>query len=239
MSTRIPPLAFIPNANPADNPCVVPAGTLVGRFQLVGQSNNGRRGYEGQVLQARISSGTCTLIGLGRAPSTGGLYSAALLEGNDTAGKAGRYNDLRIGESEQWDKSGSVGGGLFTFTRKAGTSTHSTTTTTTPSEEGDNDPPVVKALASKGKPGRIVQLRYTISDDSGFAREEVWVYKGKTKKVLWKWRNDGFDEFEAGDVVFARWKAPATLRGTQKFCVRAVDEDGAQSPWSCSTVTIA
>ena len=100
----------------------------------------------------------------------------------------------------------------------------------------DTKAPVVKALASSGKAGTKVKLRYRVSDASGKTSDQIKVYNGS--KVV----GSGTTKLGpaiAGRVYTVGWTAPSSLAGrTLRFCVRSRDPSGNVSGWSCAQVKL-
>jgi hypothetical protein len=99
----------------------------------------------------------------------------------------------------------------------------------------DRTKPHVKAIRSSGARGGTVQLRYTVSDDSGRTREEVTVLKGKTTVYRHGTKLQPSDP-HVGYAV--SWRAPRKVFGKLRFCVRAWDPSGNRAGPSCAPVTI-
>lgn len=101
----------------------------------------------------------------------------------------------------------------------------------------DTVAPTVRALASTGKRGQAARLRYRASDNSGKARKDVTVYRGK--KAIARIRSPLGPAH--GDVLYyyATWRVPRSLaRGSLRFCVRAADATGNSSRRSCAALRI-
>jgi subtilisin family serine protease len=96
----------------------------------------------------------------------------------------------------------------------------------------DTTVPIARALASSGKPGKIVRLLATASDDSGTAKVTDQVIKGT--RVLATLTS----AFSKSTAFTFSWRAPATLAGTIKHCVKAVDRAGNASAQSCARLTL-
>lgn len=100
----------------------------------------------------------------------------------------------------------------------------------------DTKAPVVKALASSGKAGTKVKLRYRVSDASGKTSDEIKVYNGS--KVVFSGKTK-LGPAVAGKVYSVRWTPRASLAGrTLRFCVRSRDPSGNRSGWSCDRVAV-
>ena len=104
-------------------------------------------------------------------------------------------------------------------------------------DRGDTAAPSVRALASSGRRGSSVRLRYRVSDDSGRSREDVTVYRGKT--VLARVRSPLNAAEREVLYYFVSWRAPKRLApGALRFCVRAADAAGNASRPSCASLRI-
>ena len=91
--------------------------------------------------------------------------------------------------------------------------------------------PKARAFAARGRYGRRVRLRYSVSDNSGQTRERVDVYRGGRRV---KRTTTGFSK--AG-TYFVSWRAPGSGRGF-RFCVRAFDARGNASRVSCARIRL-
>jgi hypothetical protein len=101
---------------------------------------------------------------------------------------------------------------------------------------GDRVAPRVKALASKGKRGRVARLRYTVFDDRGRTREVVRIY-GRRGRLLGTKRRI-LTATARGRVYFVRWKVPRKSQRRLRFCVRAWDAAGNRSRLSCAQLRL-
>ncbi|HET6829792.1 MAG TPA: S8 family serine peptidase [Solirubrobacterales bacterium] len=103
-----------------------------------------------------------------------------------------------------------------------------------PPQVGDNDPPNVRALRSKGKSGKKAKLKYRTSDDSGETRERLQVVR--RGKVI----EDITTRFgpATGKTYFVVWKVPKRVKGKMKFCVVSQDRAGNNSASSCAKLKI-
>jgi hypothetical protein len=99
----------------------------------------------------------------------------------------------------------------------------------------DTTAPRVSAVASSGKAGTLVHLEYRASDDSGRAREHVTVLRGRRTVVKLSTR---LASVAAGRTYFVAWRAPRSARGTLRFCIRATDAAGNNSPSSCAPLRV-
>ena len=98
----------------------------------------------------------------------------------------------------------------------------------------DRVPPVVQALASKGKQGRMATLRYTASDNSGLSQETIAVLRrGRTLATLQSELGDS-----TGGTYAVRWGVPRRVKGILSFCVTAADPNGNASAQSCARLKI-
>lgn len=104
-------------------------------------------------------------------------------------------------------------------------------------DKRDTSAPTVKALASAGKRGKAVRLRYRVRDDSGRSRETVTVKRGRRVLATVRGRLDAAD----ADVLyyFVTWRVPKTLpKSTLTFCVQAFDAAGNSSSQSCASLRL-
>jgi hypothetical protein len=99
----------------------------------------------------------------------------------------------------------------------------------------DTTAPRVSAVPSSGRVGTLVHLRYRASDDSGRAREHVTVLRGTRTVVKLSTR---LASVAAGRTYFVAWRAPRSARGTLRFCMRATDAAGNNSPSSCAPLHV-
>ena len=96
--------------------------------------------------------------------------------------------------------------------------------------------PTARALASTGFVGSTVRLRYTVSDDTGEAREEIRVYRGA--KPAGRVIQTSPGPRSATRVYAVSWRAPAAKALNWRFCVLAYDETGNASPTSCAPIRL-
>jgi hypothetical protein len=101
---------------------------------------------------------------------------------------------------------------------------------------GDRVAPRARALASKGRRGRVARLRYTVFDNSGRTREVVRIY-GRRGRVIGTKRRI-LAPTAKGRVYFVRWKVPRKVKGRLRFCVRAWDRAGNRSRLSCARLRL-
>jgi dipeptidyl aminopeptidase/acylaminoacyl peptidase len=91
--------------------------------------------------------------------------------------------------------------------------------------------PTVKALTSRGTPGKRIALRFKAFDNSGRASVAITVFVGKPYGYLrtgLKWRR-------AGHVYTAQWSSP-NVKGQLRFCAEAYDPSGNESSRSCARI---
>jgi WD40 repeat protein len=91
--------------------------------------------------------------------------------------------------------------------------------------------PTVKALTSRGTPGKRIALRFKAFDNSGRASVAITVFVGKPYGYLrtgLKWRR-------AGHVYTAQWSSP-NVKGQLRFCAEAYDPSGNESSQSCARI---
>jgi hypothetical protein len=99
----------------------------------------------------------------------------------------------------------------------------------------DAAPPRVRALASGGRPGRAIRLRYRVSDSSGESRELVRVLRGR--RVIAVLPTD-FAASAPGITYWVVWRAPREVRGRLRFCVVGWDRSANRSSPSCAPLRI-
>lgn len=99
----------------------------------------------------------------------------------------------------------------------------------------DRMPPTVKALPGIAVRGKVATLRYSVFDESGQAREEVTVQRGRrvlaTRKTVLGSRG-------ATAIRTATWRVPKRAAGPLRFCVQAWDAAGNRSASSCARLTL-
>ena len=100
----------------------------------------------------------------------------------------------------------------------------------------DKKAPTSRAVASAGKRGNTVKLRFRIYDESGQAKALATVERnGK----LFATTSSGFGPVAYGTTYFIGWNVPALApKGTYKFCVVAVDHAGNHSRSSCAMLAL-
>jgi len=98
-----------------------------------------------------------------------------------------------------------------------------------------NEPPSVRAIASSGKRGTTVRLRFRVYDDGGQTRERIEVYRfGRVLQRI----STSLHSVQSGALYYVNWKPPKSLRGALTFCVTAWDDAGQQSNRSCGALRI-
>lgn len=98
----------------------------------------------------------------------------------------------------------------------------------------DPTPPRVRALASSGELGRIVQLRYRVVEASGRSRETATVHRG----ARWLATIAGPMHAVEPDALFYFVPWRSTARGGLRFCVVSSDAAGNRSARSCAPLRI-
>jgi hypothetical protein len=99
---------------------------------------------------------------------------------------------------------------------------------------GDDEAPVVRAIASSGRRGRTVKLFYRVSEASGKTSERVRVYRrGRVLRAL----ATPIARREAGRSHYVYWRAPRRPMRL-RFCVRAWDAARNASALSCAPLRI-
>ncbi len=214
--------------------CTIPTDTVVYDFTLVGKNSAGYNLYNGLGLGWTASGGVCSTTGLSGQwsavlePGRNGFLTPPLAYGVDNV------ISVYLGTYNAGD--GMPTGADNVFYRKGGTMATTTTTTVVGDlGEADDEKPEVEALASKGKRGTAVGLRFTSSDDSGEAREQLAVYKGK--KVVGR-VSTSLGERDPDETYTVAWTGKKTIYGKLRFCVVGIDEAGNKSKESCAALTL-
>ena len=96
--------------------------------------------------------------------------------------------------------------------------------------------PTAEALASTGRKGQMVKLRSRVSDDSGQVRVLEEIRLGA--KIVARIKGAGFVSAAQPKTLALAWKAPASLSGAYRHCVRAVDRAGNASAPSCAPLAL-
>jgi len=92
--------------------------------------------------------------------------------------------------------------------------------------------PTVEALASRGRPGKRIALRFKASDNSGRASVAITVFVGKHP---YGYLRTGLNPRRAGHIYSAQWSSP-DVRGQLRFCAEAYDPSGNESARSCAVI---
>jgi hypothetical protein len=92
-------------------------------------------------------------------------------------------------------------------------------------------PPVVRALASSGRPGHVVDLRYTVFDGGGQTSERVEISLAERPASRFRTR---LHDAQRNRTYTARWNAPRRLPRAARFCVTSSDPGGHVSAPSCN-----
>lgn len=104
-----------------------------------------------------------------------------------------------------------------------------------PSPAGDTTPPRVRALASAGHRGSVVQLRYRLRDDSNRTRERIRI---RARGVTIATVNTSLSRIRNGAEYFASWRAPLKAPTALSFCVVAFDAAANASQPSCASIRL-
>jgi hypothetical protein len=88
----------------------------------------------------------------------------------------------------------------------------------------DVQAPLVRALPAAGHRGRQMKLRFTVSDDSGYARLTVLVYRGSERLARFPY---DMQAFSAAETYYTTWAVRRA--GRYRFCVIGVDPSGHKS----------
>ena len=87
-----------------------------------------------------------------------------------------------------------------------------------PPPSADTKAPKVKARLSAGVRGKVVRLGYTVSDNSGKAREQIAIYHGS--KRVGNILSRPLGTRKAGHVYTVGWRTPSNAPSNLRFCVR-------------------
>ncbi|HEU0305116.1 MAG TPA: hypothetical protein VFR32_11110 [Gaiellaceae bacterium] len=98
----------------------------------------------------------------------------------------------------------------------------------------DPTPPRVKALASSGELGKVVQLRYRVVEASGRSRETATVFRGARRLAT----ISGPLHAVESDALFYFLPWRSTARGELRFCVVSSDASGNRSTRSCAALDV-
>jgi hypothetical protein len=103
-------------------------------------------------------------------------------------------------------------------------------------EVKDVIPPVARAIASEGRWGGTVALKFHAADETGSARAEISVRRdGRVLLHV----DSPFGPRDDATVYSVPWRAPVVRNaGRYSFCVRAWDHAGNASPTSCAAVKL-
>jgi hypothetical protein len=95
--------------------------------------------------------------------------------------------------------------------------------------------PVVVSIASAGRVGTRVKLRYRVSNDSERSREIVRIYK---EGALVATVRTSMSSISNGSVYYAIWNAPRSAKAAA-FCVTSIDPAGVASKASCASLRLS
>jgi hypothetical protein len=104
-----------------------------------------------------------------------------------------------------------------------------------PSLGPDTRAPIDKAIASHGVHGKVAQLNYLAEDGRGVTADTLWVYRGRR---LLKTIHVSLGDVNPFFIYYQPWRAPPSLRGRLRFCVRSVDAAGNKSNLSCAALVV-
>lgn len=214
--------------------CTIPAGTIVYEFSLIGKDNSGHNLYNGSMLEWTASGGVCSTTGLG------GQWSAVLKPGENgfSTPKLAFGPDNVIGiYLGKFNSGATMPFAADNVLYRKGGSTPIATPTPTITNAGtiDDEVPNVEALVSTGKRGGTANLRYTSSDDSGEAYEQITIFKGK--KVVGR-ITTVLAERDPDLTYTQKWPVKKTIYGKFSFCLIAIDDAGNKSDKSCAVLTV-
>jgi dipeptidyl aminopeptidase/acylaminoacyl peptidase len=92
--------------------------------------------------------------------------------------------------------------------------------------------PSMKALPSRGTPGKRIALRFKASDNSGRASVAITVFSGKRP---YGYLHTPLTQRNAGHTYTATWSSP-NVKGPLRFCAEAYDSSGNESAKSCAPI---
>ena len=92
--------------------------------------------------------------------------------------------------------------------------------------------PSVKALPSRGTPGKAITLRFKASDNSGRASVGITIFLGKRPVGYLR---SPLKQRSAGHAYTATWRS-YKLKGQLRFCAEAYDPSGNESSASCAPI---
>jgi dipeptidyl aminopeptidase/acylaminoacyl peptidase len=92
--------------------------------------------------------------------------------------------------------------------------------------------PSVKALTSRGTPGKAITLRFKVSDNSGRASVGITVFQGKRRV---DYLHTPLKQRSAGHAYTATWHS-YRFNGPLRFCAEAYDPSGNESSRSCAPI---
>jgi TolB protein len=92
--------------------------------------------------------------------------------------------------------------------------------------------PTVKALTSRGTPGKRIALRFKASDNSGRASVAITIFVGKRP---YGYLHAPLKARDAGHTYTVSWSSP-NVRSSLRFCAEAYDPSGNESERSCAPI---
>jgi TolB protein len=92
--------------------------------------------------------------------------------------------------------------------------------------------PSVKALTSRGTPGKTITLRFKTSDNSGRASVGITVFQGKRPVA---YLHTPLQQRSPGHAYAATWHS-YRFKGPLRFCAEAYDPSGNESSPSCAPI---
>ena len=90
----------------------------------------------------------------------------------------------------------------------------------------------MKALPSRGTPGKAIALRFKASDNSGRASVGITVFQGKRPVGYLR---SPLKKRSAGHAYTATWHS-YKVNGPLTFCAEAYDPSGNESSRSCASI---
>lgn len=102
-----------------------------------------------------------------------------------------------------------------------------------PAPATDKRAPVVHVFAARGRRGRMLRLRYRVSDNKGETTEKISVYR--RSRVLRRFTRP-LRPTNNAVAYWLLWRPGKP--GVYRFCVRATDGAGNRSPLACAAVMV-
>jgi hypothetical protein len=93
--------------------------------------------------------------------------------------------------------------------------------------------PTIKALTSRGTPGKRLALRFRVSDNSGRASVAITVFVGKRP---YGYVRTPLKQRSAGHTYTTIWSSRPNVKAPLRFCAEAYDPSGNESSRSCARI---